>query len=261
MTRRERIEARIERRREWAESREKDAANRFGAARKIADNIPFGQPILVGHHSERHARRDAERIHNNMAKGCESADMARHHESKAANLEYALERSIFSDDDNAIEALEAKIADLEAERARIVALNKLIRKEFKADLPDGWMDRICATPAEKQAILNNVAYGWRKEPMFPSYVTQNISGRIQQAKKRIENIKAQNADRERAETAGGVSIVTNTQYGWATVTFAEKPERSIIDALKAANFHWSSGSWHGSADKLPDCVKALGENA
>jgi len=34
----------------------------------IADNIPFGQPILVGHHSERRARRDAEKIENGMRK-------------------------------------------------------------------------------------------------------------------------------------------------------------------------------------------------
>lgn len=39
---------------------------RHAAAQQIADAIPFGQPILVGHHSEGRARRDAERIHNNM---------------------------------------------------------------------------------------------------------------------------------------------------------------------------------------------------
>jgi hypothetical protein len=32
----------------------------------IADGIPLGQPILVGHHSERRARKDAERIENGM---------------------------------------------------------------------------------------------------------------------------------------------------------------------------------------------------
>jgi hypothetical protein len=34
----------------------------------IADGIPIGQPILVGHHSERRARRDAEKIRDGMSK-------------------------------------------------------------------------------------------------------------------------------------------------------------------------------------------------
>ncbi|MGH7327645.1 MAG: DUF3560 domain-containing protein, partial [Polyangiaceae bacterium] len=33
------------------------------AARERADRIPFGQPILIGHHSEKRHRRDLERIH------------------------------------------------------------------------------------------------------------------------------------------------------------------------------------------------------
>jgi hypothetical protein len=59
---------RLEGRAEAAEARS-DAA--FARAHQIADGIPFGQPILVGHHSERHARRDVERIHGAMSKGCE----------------------------------------------------------------------------------------------------------------------------------------------------------------------------------------------
>ena len=38
------------------------------------------------------------------------------------------------------------------------------------------------------------------------------------------------------------------------VTFAEKPERSIIDALKAAGFFWNGGSWHGRAAELPEGI-------
>ncbi|WP_132290495.1 DUF3560 domain-containing protein [Kribbella sp. VKM Ac-2568] len=32
------------------------------ARRQISDHIPLGQPILVGHHSERRHRRDIERM-------------------------------------------------------------------------------------------------------------------------------------------------------------------------------------------------------
>lgn len=58
----ERAEARAERFGQYADN----AASRSEAASKrghqIADGIPLGQPVLVGHHSERRARRDRERI-------------------------------------------------------------------------------------------------------------------------------------------------------------------------------------------------------
>ena len=101
MTRRERLEAKVEKRRQWAESRRRKADASFTKFRSINDAIPFGQPILVGHHSERGHRRDIERMDNAVRAGVESAKMADHHESKAEGLEAALESSIFSDDPDA----------------------------------------------------------------------------------------------------------------------------------------------------------------
>ena len=69
MTRRERKERRLARRLEWAQSRDQKAATAFEGVRRIADNIPLGQPILVGHHSEKRARKDQARIEGGMAKG------------------------------------------------------------------------------------------------------------------------------------------------------------------------------------------------
>lgn len=59
-----------------------DAA--FSLAHTISDAIPLGQPILVGHHSERHARRDASRIDNAMRAGVEQSHKAAYYQAKAA---------------------------------------------------------------------------------------------------------------------------------------------------------------------------------
>jgi hypothetical protein len=59
---------RAERFEDYSENRARDAEAARAAVAGIADNIPFGQPILVGHHSERHARKDAERIQNGMSR-------------------------------------------------------------------------------------------------------------------------------------------------------------------------------------------------
>ncbi|WP_035670079.1 DUF3560 domain-containing protein [Bradyrhizobium liaoningense] len=64
----DRAEERAERFEVYSDKRANDADRARAAVDAIAEHIPFGQPILVGHHSERHARKDAERIENGMRK-------------------------------------------------------------------------------------------------------------------------------------------------------------------------------------------------
>lgn len=146
MTRRERLEARADRRREWAEKAAARAERRFGAAAAIADNIPLGQPILVGHHSERHARRDAERIHRNMSKGCEENRLAKHHAAKADGMDRALERSVFADDPDAAKRLQARIASKERLADLYAKVNRAWRKHGKD------RDALVADLAETEGI-------------------------------------------------------------------------------------------------------------
>lgn len=128
MTRRERKEARLARREEWAEGRDRKAAASFGRASAIADNIPLGQPILVGHHSERRARRDQERIHAGLSAGVESSRMADYHRQVADGIQHQLDTSIFTDDPDAPERLRERIAGLEEDRRRMKEINKQIRR-------------------------------------------------------------------------------------------------------------------------------------
>ena len=254
MTRRERMTARLERREEWADKASAASSAAYQAARRATDGIPFGQPVLVGHHSERHHRAALTRADNAMSRSCERQKMAERHTSVAVNLEHALDRTIFSDDDNAADALRARISGLEAERARYVALNKRIRKEMKAGLLPGWTDRIGATDAEKRAIIDNARYGY-DGPLFSGYKMSNIGGRISADKKRLVALEYQAKRTAEAEAApGGVAIVGDD---YVAVTFAEKPARDVLDALKAEGFHWSGGSWCGYRSKLPAVVLAL----
>lgn len=64
----DRAEERAERFEGYSENRLADAESARAAVSAIAEGIPFGQPILVGHHSEKHARRDAARIDAGMRK-------------------------------------------------------------------------------------------------------------------------------------------------------------------------------------------------
>lgn len=64
----ERAEERAERFEDYSKKRMSEAKAARDAVDAIADGIPCGQPILVGHHSERRARKDQERINNGMRK-------------------------------------------------------------------------------------------------------------------------------------------------------------------------------------------------
>ncbi|MBE0548355.1 MAG: DUF3560 domain-containing protein [Rubrivivax sp.] len=72
----DRAEDRADRFDDYRDKRTDEAERATAQARRVADGIPFGQPILVGHHSERHARKDAERIQNGMRKAVRAFDTA-----------------------------------------------------------------------------------------------------------------------------------------------------------------------------------------
>jgi hypothetical protein len=50
---------------------------------RICEHIPLGQPILVGHHSEKHARKDAERIDNGMRRAVKMWEESRYWKDRA----------------------------------------------------------------------------------------------------------------------------------------------------------------------------------
>lgn len=247
MTRRERLERKAEKRREWAEKAKARSAQRFDAAHNLADQIPLGQPILVGHHSEGHARRDVARIQGNMEKGIEEQKLAEHHRGAAAGIERALENSVFSDDVDAVEAMQARIKENEEKRDRMKKVNVLYRKGDAEGLKAMGLD------LEKLKAGMVGASSWETAP-YPAYALTNLGARIRSDKKRIEEVQVRKASAEKAE-AFGVAIEGEADY--VRVTFPEKPDREVLDALKAADFHWSGGSWCGYRAKIPESVLAM----
>lgn len=67
----------------WAASAEKKSEDYYNKSHSITENIPLGQPILVGHHSEGRHRRDLDKSWNAMGKSVEMTKKAEAHESKA----------------------------------------------------------------------------------------------------------------------------------------------------------------------------------
>jgi hypothetical protein len=78
-----RAEERADRHAGYADNAAARSTAAYEQARYIAHNIPFGQPILVGHHSERRARRDQERMHNGMRRSIDEDKKAGYHAGRA----------------------------------------------------------------------------------------------------------------------------------------------------------------------------------
>ncbi len=181
MTYRERRERRADRRRDWGDSRERKQAGEHATIDGIMATIPLGQPILVGHHSERGHRRDLARIEKAITRSVEHGDKKREHQQAADTIEQQLATSIYDDDVDAIERLEAKIADLEAQRERIKGLNRRIRKGER-------LDTLGLTDKETKDLWYMAQYHNRRT--FAPYVLQNLGGNITRAKQRLARLRA-----------------------------------------------------------------------
>ena len=70
---------------DYSASRADDAQAAHSAVSAITQNIPWGQPILVGHHSERHARKHAEQITNGMRKAVQMWETSEYWKQRAAS--------------------------------------------------------------------------------------------------------------------------------------------------------------------------------
>lgn len=248
MTRRERLERKAELRRDWADKRRSKASAEFAKGDPYRGDVAFNtQPGHIPERARVIAAADRGHVH---------AQMASHHNSKADGLERALERSIFSDDEDAIAQLESRMDELTRIAEHNTMVNAAYRKA-KGESPAEKLGHLVGTGqiTEQEALKLAKDFAvcpYNKQP-YPSYVNANLRKRIATDRDRIKTIRARAEKVTEAEAAGGVTIVDRNGYTW--VTYAEKPDRSVIEALKAADYRWSNGSWIGDTAKLPDVVR------
>jgi hypothetical protein len=104
------------------------------------------------------------------------------------------------------------------------------------------------------SIMRVTAYNVGQGGACPAYKLQNLGANIRRYEQRLVSVKARAARTEQAEQSEDGIVITN-RNGWTCVTFAEKPERSVLNDLKAAGYRWRNGSWQGTAE-LPASVNA-----
>ena len=228
-------QARYERLLSAAERAERESKSASSQAHDMASVIPFGQPILVGHHSEGRDRRYRARIENKFRKGYELHVKAKALKSRA---EAALRNTtIFSDDPAAIEKLEDKIARLEERQRLMVEANKLVRKNDREGLAElGFSDgsiELLFTPDFAGRIG------------FADYQLTNNSANIRRLKERVKKLVKHSEDETTEKRIGAVTIVDNVEDNRIQMFFTGKPREAIRTELKSHGFRWSptNGCW------------------
>lgn len=111
----EKAEDRAERLSEAARKAETESTRAYEGVKRISDFIPMGQPILVGHHSERHHRRDIERMDNGMRKSVGLSKKAEYYSDRAQSAEYTASGVQYTNPaylGNRIKETEAKLREL-----------------------------------------------------------------------------------------------------------------------------------------------------
>ncbi len=262
MTRRDQLERKLAKREQWAQGARNQAAAEHKKVDDIFSVIPMGQPILVDHYSARGHINAIKKADKAMERGYEATKRAEEHESKAEGLARQLETTIFSDDENAIEKLEAKIKNLEQLQEEMKTANRIMRNVRTSDEQKAAeLKKLGLSDDSIKSLLEPPMFSYQQRG-FPAYALTNNNANIRRLKERIEDIKRrQERQQAAADTPNGVKLETfkgqwsETEY--CRVTFAEKPDYSIIKDLKANGFYWQAGCWHGEVEKLPESVKEL----
>jgi hypothetical protein len=198
-------EARRERLENRAEKAASEGQQRFSNARKMMEVIPMGQPILVGHYSERSHRSHLNKIDQNMRKGFEAQEKAQYYQNKAENVGTA---GISSMDPDAKFKVYEKLRDLEA-----------LQDKMKQE-------------------------NYENGKTYASYEILNNASEIRRLKKRLEELSKVSASEGAIHEENPLYKLTQEE-GRYQFKFDGKPDPEVRDVLKRNGFKWSPtrGTW------------------
>jgi len=204
----------------------------YQASHNATAGIPFGQPILIGHHSEKRHRRDLERSDNAMRKSHEASETAKYYRSKAASVGKA---GISSDDPEAVTKLQAKIDAAKLAQTQWKACNKIVRKKTTNEakiqaLRSEGLSAASATKLLEQDFAGRVG--------FPAYLLTNNNANIKRMEQRIEQLR-QAPTETTEEEHDGITVVNNAEENRIQLIFPGKPPASVRAILKSHGFRWS----------------------
>jgi hypothetical protein len=218
------------------------ANSAYKAAKDIGSYIPMGQPILVGHHSEKRHRKDLERIDNNMRKSIEAGEKSEYYKQRIENLLNG--SAISSDDPNAIDKLTEKAERLQQLQDLMKAVNKIVKSK-KSDIEKLDSLRELGISEQRAIKLMEKGDGWHNQPGFPPYRLTNNNANLKRVKDRIEYLQRIASIESSEEQFDGAKLVVSSEDNRVQIFFDSKPSEEVRKRLKSNGFRWapSVGAW------------------
>jgi len=250
----------------YGENRSKDADQAQKRVDAILEHIPFGQPILVGHHSEKRARRDAERIGEGMRKSIKMWDTSKYWVARAeatiSDANYKERPDVRARRIKKLEAEERKqdrilkharhslaawsTEGLTHEQALIVAQASdfyLPRKE--GDRPDFNQRPHASTalkgdfpslyaPRELEEIVANAKICYTRSIAHHERWQTHFSNRLTYERAMLKQDGGIAADQIRPEIGGACQCWASPRGGWSIIQKVNKVSVSVLD-------NWGNG--------------------
>jgi hypothetical protein len=239
--RRERLEAKAASTRAEADAR---ASRAFNSVRGLQ-----GEPIKVGHHSERKHRNLLERSDNDMRK---AGELYRHADKLESRADGVGRAGISSDDPEAVVKLERKVEALERNHAFMKRANELHWKNGK---PGPANDAAWLAIEEQLGVEAGYFNShrslisrerWLGDKPFASFSLSNNNANIKHTKARLEEVRnLWQAETKALDVKEGVKLVENVEENRVQLIFDGKPEADTRALLKRHGFRWSprNGAW------------------
>ncbi|WP_089529205.1 DUF3560 domain-containing protein [Pantoea ananatis] len=235
-----RQEERRDRYNDLAFKKRQAALNAFDASHNAVAHIPFGQPILIGHHSERRHRAVLSRSHRLMDKSCELSKTADYYENRADSVGRA---GISSDDPEAARKLAEKVTSLKKSHAMMIEANKIVRLKNVSD--EGKQEALFClgySDAMIKEILEPV-YGGQG---FARYQLSLSNKAIKTAEDRILAIEKAKTLSTEELSYNGFTVQNDTDDNRIVIRFESKPAEDVRKLLKRNAFNYSpsrKGAW------------------
>lgn len=234
----DKLQARKDRYTELSEKAAKESAAAAQKSRDMISAIPMGQPILVGHYSEKRDRAYRERAWDKLGQSVKLADKANYYEGKADSVGKA---GISSDDPNAIAKLGQKYKSLKRQQAMMKEANKIIRS--KVD------DAEKIKKLQEIGVSDEVAHQLVTPDFMgrTGYADYKLTGNTAEMRRIIDRVLEIDKNRERAATAPqsedyskyGFKVERNTDINRLQLKFDGKPDEKTRTLLKHSGFRWS----------------------
>jgi len=229
-------EARAERLAEYAANAEKRSTEAWERSHNETKHIPFGQPILVGHHSEKKHRSALSKSWNLMGKSVEEQRKAEYFRDRAASVGSG---GISSDDPDAIRKLQLQLFPLMTGQMLMVEANKIVKSKTMA--VDQKLEALAKLGFKPKQIADAFAPDFAGRVGFADYQTSNNRANIKRINDRIDQLRAslEREDKEYALIDGYLTAEENAADNRIYLHFPGKPPEAERQLLKSNGFRWN----------------------